>query len=248
MTELRRYSRLESTQLLAASEARAGAAPGITFVAEAQTGGRGRLDHRWVSPPGGTYLSTIVSAPAAGLSLVPLAVAGEVAALLRSTYGVETRIRWPNDLWIAPRRGPASKLGGVLVERIEREADVVLVIGVGLNSAVDRRAFDPVLTRQVAVLSELTSTPVSLDSLEAGTIGAIERALERLATPEGVRAIVAECRDRLDGVGRKVRLDGIPVGTLVGIGEDGALLVEDGNGPGSHLAGTLSFEGDRPGK
>src|ERR671911_316326 len=66
-----------STNDLAGAAAERGAAEGTTFVAGAQTAGRGRLGRAWISPPGaGLYVSTIVRRAA----LVPwITLAGGVA-------------------------------------------------------------------------------------------------------------------------------------------------------------------------
>src|SRR5262245_34102691 len=66
-----------STNDLAAAAADGGAPEGTTFVAGAQTAGRGRLGRTWFSPPGaGLYISTIVRRA----SLAPwITLAGGVA-------------------------------------------------------------------------------------------------------------------------------------------------------------------------
>src|SRR6266851_1484287 len=66
-----------STNDLAAAAADHGEPEGTTFVAGAQTAGRGRLGRIWFSPPGaGLYLSIIVRRP----SLAPwITLAGAVA-------------------------------------------------------------------------------------------------------------------------------------------------------------------------
>ena len=55
------FSETGSTNDLAAAAAERGESEGTTFVAGAQTAGRGRLGRAWFSPPGsGLYVSTIV--------------------------------------------------------------------------------------------------------------------------------------------------------------------------------------------
>lgn len=118
-----------STNLDLLVEARRGASEGSWLRAEQQTGGRGRAQRRWSSPPGNVYASTIVrllprDPVAAGLALVAGVALQEVAAAYAGN--AEPRLKWPNDLLVGP-----AKLAGIL---LEREGDVV-VIGFGVNLA-----------------------------------------------------------------------------------------------------------------
>jgi BirA family biotin operon repressor/biotin-[acetyl-CoA-carboxylase] ligase len=90
---------------------------GSVVVAEHQTAGRGRLDRRWVSPPGTALLVSFVVDPNPLLSL-----AAGVAAAEACGHGV--RLKWPNDLLV---RG--AKLGGILVETMPAKA----ICGIGIN-------------------------------------------------------------------------------------------------------------------
>jgi BirA family biotin operon repressor/biotin-[acetyl-CoA-carboxylase] ligase len=90
---------------------------GSVVVADHQTAGRGRLDHRWEAPPGTALLVSFVLAPNPLLSLA----AGVAAA---EACGQGVRLKWPNDLLLGGR-----KVGGILVEATPIKA----VCGIGLN-------------------------------------------------------------------------------------------------------------------
>src|SRR6266705_7028602 len=90
---------------------------GSVVVADHQTAGRGRLDHRWEAPPGTALLVSFVLQPNPLLSLA----AGVAAA---EACGPRVRLKWPNDLLLDER-----KLGGILVEATARKA----VCGIGIN-------------------------------------------------------------------------------------------------------------------
>ena len=92
--------------------ARAGAPAWSAVVASRQTTGRGRQGRAWLSPEGNLFLSVLLR-PALALDragMLPLA-AGVAAAEAAGEWGVDARLKWPNDLMVAGR-----KLGGVLVE------------------------------------------------------------------------------------------------------------------------------------
>jgi BirA family biotin operon repressor/biotin-[acetyl-CoA-carboxylase] ligase len=90
---------------------------GSVVVADHQTAGRGRLQHRWETPPGTALLASFVLLPNPLLSLA----AGVAAA---EACGQGVRLKWPNDLLIDGR-----KLGGILVEVSGAKA----ICGIGIN-------------------------------------------------------------------------------------------------------------------
>jgi BirA family biotin operon repressor/biotin-[acetyl-CoA-carboxylase] ligase len=90
---------------------------GSIVIADHQTAGRGRLEHRWEAPPGTELLVSFVLAPNPLLSLA----AGVAAA---EACGQGVRLKWPNDLLLGGR-----KVGGILVEANPSKA----VCGIGIN-------------------------------------------------------------------------------------------------------------------
>jgi BirA family biotin operon repressor/biotin-[acetyl-CoA-carboxylase] ligase len=106
--------------------------PSFTVVvAQRQTRGRGRLQRTWLSGDGGLYF-TVVVRPEITLmqaGLVNLAAAIDMADVLRAQYGVDARLKWPNDILVDHR-----KICGVL-SQMEVEGDQLryLTIGLGLN-------------------------------------------------------------------------------------------------------------------
>src|SRR6185369_8443036 len=58
---IQRFDSIDSTNLEAMRQAKAGAPEGLCIVARTQTRGRGRLDRTWQSPPGaGLYMSLLL--------------------------------------------------------------------------------------------------------------------------------------------------------------------------------------------
>src|SRR5258706_11154582 len=96
---------------------------GSVVMADYQTHGRGRLSHRWESPPGSALLVSFVLNPNPLLSLA----AGVAAA---EACGRGVRLKWPNDLLLDNR-----KVGGILFEASPPPA--VCGIRVNLSSAPD---------------------------------------------------------------------------------------------------------------
>jgi BirA family biotin operon repressor/biotin-[acetyl-CoA-carboxylase] ligase len=90
---------------------------GSIVLADHQSAGRGRQDHRWEAPEGAALLVSFVLPPNALLSLA----AGVAAA---EACGPQVRLKWPNDLLLE-----GKKLGGILVEATPAKA----ICGIGIN-------------------------------------------------------------------------------------------------------------------
>ncbi|MFG2128008.1 biotin--[acetyl-CoA-carboxylase] ligase [Streptomyces sp. NPDC048751] len=109
------------------------AAEGAVLVAEEQTAGRGRLDRQWTAPPrSGLFFSVFLrptEVPVARWGWLPLLTGVAVATGLSRAAGVDTSLKWPNDLLVNVG-SEERKAGGILAERA---GDDGVVIGVGIN-------------------------------------------------------------------------------------------------------------------
>jgi BirA family biotin operon repressor/biotin-[acetyl-CoA-carboxylase] ligase len=125
---------------------------GSIVIADHQTAGRGRLEHRWEAPPGTALLASFVLPPNPLLSL-----AAGVAAAEACAQGV--RLKWPNDLLLGGR-----KVGGILVEA--KAAKAICGIGINLTWAPEGGATlnqprDWLLDRLGIALARWSSAPAS---------------------------------------------------------------------------------------
>ncbi|QMV22011.1 biotin--[acetyl-CoA-carboxylase] ligase [Streptomyces sp. SCUT-3] len=115
------------------ARARSGAPEGAVLVAEEQSAGRGRLDRRWSAPArSGLFFSVLLrpgdAVPVARWGWLPLLVGVATASALARTAGVDTALKWPNDILVTVD-GEERKAGGILAERCEG----ALIVGIGLN-------------------------------------------------------------------------------------------------------------------
>ncbi|MFJ8820316.1 biotin--[acetyl-CoA-carboxylase] ligase [Streptomyces sp. NPDC102467] len=108
---------------------------GAVLIAEEQSAARGRLDRRWSAPPrSGLFFSLLVKpgeheVPVARWGWLPLLTGVAVASALSATAGVDTALKWPNDLLVTVD-GEERKAAGILAEGSGAGG---VVIGVGLN-------------------------------------------------------------------------------------------------------------------
>ncbi len=106
---------------------------GAVLVAEEQSAGRGRLDRSWVAPArSGLFFSVLFkpgdAVPQEQWGWLTLLAGVATATGLSRAAGVDTALKWPNDLLVTVE-GEERKTGGILAERV---ADGV-VVGIGLN-------------------------------------------------------------------------------------------------------------------
>ncbi|MFA6933951.1 MAG: biotin--[acetyl-CoA-carboxylase] ligase [Sphaerochaetaceae bacterium] len=212
--DVRVLESLDSTNAYLKDLARAGQAhEGLAIQALLQTKGRGRSDHGFFSPPGGVYISI-------ALPLGPdcLLATGQAAVALRrailGTTGIETRIKWLNDLYYRSR-----KVAGILAE----VAGPFIIIGCGVNLA--GQDFPPEIRDKAGCLfGDMKSCPAS--QLELGQ--AIADSLLNLDRA----CCLEEYRKNCFIIGKDLMVSGQSSyrAKAVGILDDYRLIVERENG------------------
>lgn len=144
-----------STNADVAEAARSGAPEGTVHTTDLQTAGRGRLDRVWNSPAGsGVIVSVLLrpdTVPAARWVWLPLLAGLAVDATVHEC-GVESGLKWPNDVQVDGR-----KIAGILLERVETDLGPAAIVGVGLNTTL-RRDELPVETATSLSLEGATDT------------------------------------------------------------------------------------------
>jgi BirA family transcriptional regulator, biotin operon repressor / biotin---[acetyl-CoA-carboxylase] ligase len=238
-TRVELHDEIASTQERARELAREGAPHGTLVVSKVQTGGRGRLGRRWGSPAGGLWMSLVlrpnISAKAAARTTQMAAVA--VAKALRE-FGVEARIKWPNDLLVKGR-----KICGILAESsvenvpvaakrvgpgAERPVDFI-ILGVGLNANVDPQDLG-VPDREVATLRSELGHDVDLLELLGSLLSHLEAELGRI---EDFGAILDDWRTLDCTLGERVRVrrfGEVLEGVALDLGPEGELLLKTRDG------------------
>lgn len=206
------------------------------LLAERQTGGRGRRGRSWASPLAAhIYLSLARRfdgglARLGGLSLV--AGIATCEALHALGFGA-VRLKWPNDLVVEDADG-LRKLGGLLVEGGGEAAGAArAVIGIGLNvrmPASSAEGIDQPWTQLGALASQLPSRNAVVAALLSRLLPALDEFDAQGLAPFLPRYAAFDVL-----AGREIAIHeaaGIRNATALGIAEDGALRVRDGDGDG----------------
>ena len=202
--------------------------PGDVFTANYQSGGRGRLDHKWHSRRGENLMMSAVvgveglmASHVATLPIVAgLATADAVCGLLPA--GKRAMIKWPNDILVGGR-----KLAGILCER----HDDRVVVGVGVNVLEESFPSD-IAERATSLRLEGAALPENgaVEKLRDAVLAAFAAILEewRQSALDSLMGRIAEI-DFLRG--REIEIaqfDGDPApvrGVCAGICADGSLEV-----------------------
>jgi BirA family biotin operon repressor/biotin-[acetyl-CoA-carboxylase] ligase len=213
-----------------------GPPPGRLYVAATtnQTMGRGRHGRTWQSPPGSGLclsLAYTFATPPRNLSALTLAIGIGVIDALEDVGVGGVQLKWPNDLMAND-----GKLGGILTEsRSLASGSVTVVTGVGLNvnlGDVPALGLELASVRRVADLARFVPVLPRHDDLAT-------RLVDRLCATfvdfeaDGFEAYARRWTERDWLFGRDLVIDTQQrqvAGRGAGIAEDGALLVDAGQG------------------
>jgi BirA family biotin operon repressor/biotin-[acetyl-CoA-carboxylase] ligase len=225
-----RFDSIDSTNLEAMRQAKAGAAEGLCIVAREQTQGRGRLDRSWQSPKDAGLYCSLVLRPRLEMNawpLITLMTALAVCDALVKACGLRADIKWPNDLYSKER-----KLCGILAETVETAQGHAVVVGMGINLKADSlpATVSDLATSVEEAIGEKTDSARILSEL----LQALNQRYELLQTPLGGEHTIREwCANSSYAIGRQVRValeNDTFEGTTRGLESDGALRVEVADG------------------
>jgi BirA family biotin operon repressor/biotin-[acetyl-CoA-carboxylase] ligase len=207
-----------------------GAPHGAVFIADAQTGGRGRGGHVWHSPPGENLYMSVLLRPrmeATALVSIPLTIGAAVAEIIEELAGSNPDVprialKWPNDV-LAARR----KVAGILVEGQFRGTEMTsLVVGIGIN--VRTANFPDAIAAHATSLHLLGGVDLDRSALAAALLCRIERAVRDFERA-GLTPFLDAIRHRDALLGADVEAGGTR-GTAAGIDSEGRLLIRDAAG------------------
>ncbi|MFJ8536407.1 biotin--[acetyl-CoA-carboxylase] ligase [Streptomyces sp. NPDC093591] len=210
------------------------ASEGAILVAEEQTAGKGRLDRQWTAPPrSGLFFSVLLNpaeVPAARWGWLPLLTGVALATGLSRAAGVDTALKWPNDLLVTVG-GEERKAGGILAERAGDEG---VVVGVGVNVTLRE---DELPVPQAGSLALAGAVSTDRDPLLRGVLRSLEEWYGRWRAAAGDPVVSGLQETYAAGcatLGRVVRAE-LPgertiTGEAVAIDGDGRLVLATAEG------------------
>jgi BirA family biotin operon repressor/biotin-[acetyl-CoA-carboxylase] ligase len=225
-----------------------GAPAGAYAVADELTAARGRTGADWAAPAGGVWANVLLRPSFGPRHVGRLTFAGGLAALdTVRAFDIEAGLKWPNDV-VVVRDGVEHKLAGVLPEAVvdgvpiagkpvdEALSDpqelVFATLGVGINA--DLAPEDVGVDRPVTTMRAETGGPVDVTDVAATLHERLLARASAVETADGFADTLDAWRAATVTLGHRVRAtmsDGPEVeGEATGVGEDGALLIDTGDG------------------
>ena len=238
---------IDSTNIYATKLAREGAAQGAIVIADAQSGGKGRLGRSWVSPPGvNLYLSAILR-PAVLASVAPqvnLLAAVAVADTISEVCQLTPAIKWPNDVLVA-----GKKVCGILAEMQTEAGELrAVILGIGVNINAPLSAFPEELHDKASSLLLVSGRTIERSAFTASLLTHLEKYYV-LWLEQGFVALRSAWESYASSMlGKRIAVaapEGTVTGTALGLDDDGALLVRSETDEKTHrlLAGDVSVIG-----
>lgn len=238
------FDKTDSTNIQARRLAEEGAPHGTLVVAEKQHGGKGRRGRTWESPSGvGIWMSILlrpeINPISASMLTLVMALAGVKG--IREATGIETEIKWPNDLVLNKK-----KICGILTEMSTELMEIqYVVIGAGFNANLE------------SVPEEIRNTATSLymetgkkyqrSRIIAKVMEALEEYYEIFVKTEDMSGLMEEYNRCLVNLGNEVCVlapSGEFRGISEGINQNGGLIVRLEDGTRSEvISGEVSVRG-----
>jgi len=213
------FPEVTSTMTVARDMARSGCPHLTVVVADRQTGGRGRLQRRWLSDQGGLYFTVVLrpEIPIALTTRLNFLASLVLARTLQQLFHIDAGVKWPNDILVK-----GKKLSGMLSE-MEAEADLVTFvnIGIGVNVNNDPTAKEPGATS----LKKLTGKASCRRELLAHFLDAFEKRLDPLSLDTVIsewKGVTVTLNQPVRVVTRRETVEGV----ALDLDESGALILQ----------------------
>ena len=238
------YDEIDSTNNCAKEAGDNKAPHGTLFVADMQVAGKGRRGRVWQSPAGSSIYMTILLYPEISPLKAPqltLVMAIAVAEGIKEVTGLDTKIKWPNDIVVNGR-----KICGILTE-MSTEIDYInhVVIGAGIN--VNQDDFPEDIRKTASSLKMELGKQVKRSELIAAIMKSFEKDYEIFVKTEDLSGLQELYNSMLVNLDRDVKV--LEPGNeyeahALGINKTGELIVRTAEGEEKEIyAGEVSVRG-----
>lgn len=224
------HKTLVSTNDVGKALAIAGAPEGTIVLAEEQTGGRGRMGRRWLSPGYLNLLFSVLMRPqmkASDVFSLSMAFALAACDAVEEVCRVRPMIKWPNDIYLS-----GKKLGGMLTEfSVADNYSEYIILGLGLNVNWNPGDADVPLYESTSIFAE-TGRRIARELLLANLLKRFERnyrdilsgSLEAVYKAWNKRSLLFEKMVTIQTAEGRIR------GKAINIDRTGALIILDKEG------------------
>lgn len=180
--------------------------PGKVLVAEYQSAGRGRLDRKFIVPPGKGLTFSLCLPLVENFAWIPLITGLACSNAINRYLGEDlVEIKWPNDLLI-----DNLKLGGILSEKV---GDGV-VVGIGINILQSQEELPIKEAISLSMIKEIDRSQLLIEILNElaityQDIGNYKIEYMKVCSTIGRKVLVTLPNgDQVDGIATEVNVDG----------------------------------------
>ncbi|WP_176447115.1 biotin--[acetyl-CoA-carboxylase] ligase [Lentibacillus sp. CBA3610] len=232
----------KSTQLIAHQAAQENAEHGTVIIADEQTEGKGRMERRWHSSKHKGIWMSIILRPSILPSAAPqltLLTATVLADVITEQTTAEAKIKWPNDLLI-----DGKKTAGILTEmQAEQDRIHYIVVGIGLNVNQTSDEFPGIINDRAASLKSATGEDQPIVPLIQQLLLKFERSYDTFMH-HGFSKVQTKWESYGYRIGETIRIrtnHKVLEAAFTGVAEDGALLIETGEGSQKIYSGEIEW-------
>jgi len=240
-------SEVASTNTLAMQLARERPEEGLVVLTDSQTAGKGRQGRRWVDTPGCNILSSTLLRPIFPPHLLVMIASLAVVEAIEKTCGIQTAIKWPNDVLIDDR-----KVCGILIETShDPDGRLIAVLGIGMNvngrlqGRVEQKGVEVELAAIATTLETAYGHSGSREEILIHLLAALEKdylALQQEAIEPPVvapragpvaRLLRERWQNHLSTLGRTIKVhqgDSVVEGVAEAVDDNGELLLRRHSG------------------
>ena len=171
--------------------------------------------------------------PVRMITLLPFVAAIAANHAIRKCTGLETKLKWPNDVMYS-----GKKLAGILLD-VSSEADQInyAVIGIGINANIDHSYISRRIQnnggQKISSIRSETGHEVNRLELTKVLLEELEEHFLELTHNDG-KLIIEEWKKNTDMLGRKVSVmhgdKAMHKGTATDIANDGSLVIRTEGG------------------
>ena len=228
---------IDSTNRYALELARSGEPQGTVVAADYQTGGKGRLNRSWISPPGKNLLFSIILYPQKTIESAQKITLGAAVSVHKTITQLlaglaikdnTLEVKWPNDV-IANDK----KLCGILTESVLKNNRIAaLVMGFGINLNMDPEDAGPDLAPGVISLKRIIGQEINRSGFLAAFLKQFEADYFDMEKHSYIN-VVAQWKARSNCFGKSIRVNtgyGMEDAVFYDLSEQGYLMYKKSDG------------------
>lgn len=220
------FDAVESTNETAKQLLESDVEEGLVVWADRQVAGRGRHGRAWASPPGGLYVSAVLSPREADAWVLGLLMGMPVVRALRH-FGVFAGLKYPNDVVYQER-----KIAGILSDGVHRNDRYFVIVGVGVNTNVDLSRLPPEVQATATTLKREVNLFVANEEFLDYLLNQMDDLYSRYRNTR-IEFLLKDYRGQCQTIGKQVRAKmarTVVEGRAYDISSKGALVIMDDEG------------------